>query len=341
MRKTVSGNTRNIAVEEMEYNEEFSIVDNNSLDDINPTDEELDEIFEEEKVTDFEDADMDYEAVSYDYRDMIKNARLLTSEDEVRLSNIIKGGGPNAKRAKEEFEKANIRLVVAVARKYMEKLNYGMELDDLITMGYFGLAKAVVKFDASKGYRFSTYATWWIKQAITRGLIEEEDAIKTPSHMREKQNKIYKFTKNFSKDNGRAPSYEEIASELGMKPKKVKEIMLSHRQVVSLDAPIGEEDDCDMYETVEDTSVILPLDKVLADARREALNEAMSILTEKEALVIKLRYGFYGEPKTLDEIAKREEFNVTRERIRQIEDKALRKIRRSFVTMENLRAFAS
>ena len=254
------------------------------------------------------------------YLKEIGNVPLLTSEEEVELAKRVEQGDEEAKK---KLTEANLRLVVSIAKKYVGR---GMPFLDLIQEGNMGLMKAVDKFDYTKGYKFSTYATWWIRQAITRGIADTGRTIRVPVHMVETINKTLRMTRQLLQELGREPTPEEVAAELGVPVSKVREVLKISRDPVSLDTPIGEEDDSHLGDFIEDDSAQSPADSAAFSMMREELDNALNSLTEREKQVVRLRFGLEdGRPRTLEEVGK--EFNVTRERIRQIEAKALRKLR--------------
>ena len=245
---------------------------------------------------------------------------LLSNEEEVELAMRMMNGD-NA--AKEALTEANLRLVVSIAKRYVGR---GMHLLDLISEGNIGLMKAVEKFDYTKGFKFSTYATWWIRQAITRAIADQAKTIRIPVHMVETINKLGKETRQLLQELGRDPTPEEIAERMGMDVKKVIEIQKIAQEPVSLETPIGEEEDSKLGDFIQDEGAISPTEKVAMNMLKQQLLAALDMLTPREEKVLRLRYGLDDHrPRTLEEVGK--EFNVTRERIRQIEAKALRKLR--------------
>lgn len=245
---------------------------------------------------------------------------LLSPEEETELAKRMMEGDQEAKKLLSE---ANLRLVVSIAKRYMGR---GMHLLDLIQEGNLGLMKAVEKFDYQRGYKFSTYATWWIRQAITRSIADQAKTIRIPVHMVETINKLLRISRRLSQENGREPTPEEIAKEMGITVEKVTEIQKIAQDPVSLETPIGEEEDSHLSDFIEDESSTTPTDAVSFTMLKEQLLGVLNTLTPREEKVLRLRYGLDdGRPRTLEEVGK--EFNVTRERIRQIEAKALRKLR--------------
>ena len=254
------------------------------------------------------------------YLKEIGNVPLLTGDEEVELAKRVEAGDEEAKK---KLTEANLRLVVSIAKKYVGR---GMPFLDLIQEGNMGLMKAVDKFDYKKGYKFSTYATWWIRQAITRGIADTGRTIRVPVHMVETINKTLRMTRTLLQELGREPTPEEVADRLGVPVSRVREVLKISRDPVSLDTSIGEEDDSHLGDFIEDDTVMSPADSAAFSMLREELATALESLTERERQVIKLRFGLEdGRARTLEEVGK--EFNVTRERIRQIEAKALRKLR--------------
>ena len=254
------------------------------------------------------------------YLKEIGRVPLLTSEEEVELAIRISDGDVTAK---QRLSEANLRLVVSIAKRYLGR---GMQFLDLIQEGNLGLIKAVEKFDYTKGFKFSTYATWWIRQAITRAIADQARTIRIPVHMVETINKVKKVQSQLLHQNGHEPSPDEIAEEIDMPVDKVREIMRVAQEPVSLETPIGEEEDSHLGDFISDNDAPAPADAASHTMLREQLSDVLSTLTPREAKVLKLRFGLEdGRSRTLEEVGK--EFNVTRERIRQIEAKALRKLR--------------
>ena len=290
-------------------------------DELEPTSEQLSQEEEKEMV--------DTEAISEGlaltdpvrmYLKEIGRVPLLTQEEEQALAQRIEEGD---EEAKNQMIEANLRLVVAVAKRYVGR---GMHFLDLIQEGNMGLLKAVEKFDYRKGYKFSTYATWWIRQSITRAIADQARTIRIPVHMVETINKVARASHQLVQELGREPNAVEIADFLDLPLSKVEEIMKLSQEPISLETPVGEEDDSHLGDFIQDNEVSEPMEAAAANSLREQLEKALSMLTEREAKVLRLRFGFEdGKTHTLEEVGK--EFNVTRERVRQIESKALRRLR--------------
>lgn len=254
------------------------------------------------------------------YLKEIGRVPLLSAEEEIELAERMAKGD---KKAKKRLSEANLRLVVSIAKRYVGR---GMQFLDLIQEGNLGLIKAVEKFDYTKGFKFSTYATWWIRQAITRAIADQARTIRIPVHMVETITKVKKVSSMLLHKNGHDASPEEIAAELDMEPERVREIMRIAQDPVSLETPIGEEEDSHLGDFIPDDDAPAPADAASLILLKEQLGEVLSTLTEREEKVLRLRFGLEdGRSRTLEEVGK--EFNVTRERIRQIEAKALRKLR--------------
>ena len=254
------------------------------------------------------------------YLKEIGKVRLLTADEEVELARRIEQGDEEAKRRLTE---ANLRLVVSIAKRYVGR---GMQFLDLIQEGNVGLLKAVEKFDHNKGCKFSTYATWWIRQAITRAIADQARTIRVPVHMVETINRVVRTSRQLLQDLGREPTTEEIAKAMDMPVERVAEVMKISQDPVSLETPVGEEDDSHLGDFIADDDKQEPQEAATQNLLKEQLNEVMETLTDREYKVLSLRFGLEdGRPRTLEEVGR--EFNVTRERIRQIEAKALRKMR--------------
>ncbi len=257
------------------------------------------------------------------YLKEIGRVPLLTPEEEIDLALKIQAGGPDGEKAKQRLSEANLRLVVSIAKRYVGR---GMQFLDLIQEGNLGLIKAVEKFDHTKGFKFSTYATWWIRQAITRAIADQARTIRIPVHMVETINKVKKVSSQLLHEMGHDPSAEEIAERLEMPVDKVREIMRVAQEPVSLETPIGEEEDSHLGDFIPDDDAPIPAEAASQTLLKEQLADVLKTLTPREEKVLRLRFGLEdGRPRTLEEVGK--EFNVTRERIRQIEAKALRKLR--------------
>ena len=254
------------------------------------------------------------------YLKEIGKVPLLTADEEVELAKRMEQGD---EYAKQKLCEANLRLVVSIAKKYMGR---GMLFLDLIQEGNLGLIKAVDKFDYTKGYKFSTYATWWIRQAITRSIADQARTIRIPVHMVETINKLIRVSRQMLQEQGREPTPDEIAEEMGISVEKVREILKIAQEPVSLETPIGEEEDSHLGDFIPDEDAPAPAEAAAFSMLKEQLVDVLGTLTEREQKVLKLRYGLGdGRARTLEEVGR--EFDVTRERIRQIEAKALRKLR--------------
>ena len=302
---------------------------------ISGNDEELildvDDDADIEKMDDEEEIELDKidlsvpEGVSIEdpvrmYLKEIGKVSLLTADEEIELAKRMEQGDEEAKKRLAE---ANLRLVVSIAKRYVGR---GMLFLDLIQEGNLGLIKAVEKFDYRKGYKFSTYATWWIRQAITRAIADQARTIRIPVHMVETINKLIRVSRQLLQELGREPTPEEIAEEMHMSVERVREILKISQEPVSLETPIGEEEDSHLGDFIQDDNVPVPADAAAFTMLKEQLEDVLSTLTDREQKVLRLRFGLDdGRARTLEEVGK--EFNVTRERIRQIEAKALRKLR--------------
>ncbi|MCR4596129.1 MAG: RNA polymerase sigma factor RpoD [Lachnospiraceae bacterium] len=296
-------------------------------------DDEMDDLDEDSEIEE-EEVDLDNiegfipEGVSLEdpvrmYLKEIGKVPLLSADEEIELAQLMEQGGEEGEEAKKKLAEANLRLVVSIAKRYVGR---GMLFLDLIQEGNLGLIKAVEKFDYHKGYKFSTYATWWIRQAITRAIADQARTIRIPVHMVETINKLIRVSRQLLQELGREPTPEEIAAEMGMPVERVREILKISQEPVSLETPIGEEEDSHLGDFIQDDNVPVPADAAAFTLLKEQLVEVLGTLTEREQKVLRLRFGLDdGRARTLEEVGK--EFNVTRERIRQIEAKALRKLR--------------
>lgn len=289
-------------------------------------DVDLDAMISEEDDVDVENIDLSVpDGVSIEdpvrmYLKEIGKVPLLSAEREIELAQRMEDGDEEAKK---ELAEANLRLVVSIAKRYVGR---GMLFLDLIQEGNLGLIKAVEKFDYHKGYKFSTYATWWIRQAITRAIADQARTIRIPVHMVETINKLIRVSRQLLQELGREPTPEEIAEELDMPVERVREILKISQEPVSLETPIGEEEDSHLGDFIQDDNVPVPAEAAAQTLLKEQLDEVLDTLTEREQKVLRLRFGMNdGRARTLEEVGK--EFDVTRERIRQIEAKALRKLR--------------
>ena len=310
----------------------FDYLEANNIDvlrisaDVDDTDVDIDDMISGEDEVDMEHIDLSVpEGVSIEdpvrmYLKEIGKGPLLNAEREIELAKRMEEGDEEAKK---ELAEANLRLVVSIAKRYVGR---GMLFLDLIQEGNLGLIKAVEKFDYHKGYKFSTYATWWIRQAITRAIADQARTIRIPVHMVETINKLIRVSRQLLQELGREPLPEEIAKELDMPVERVREILKISQEPVSLETPIGEEEDSHLGDFIQDDNVPVPAEAAAQTLLKEQLDEVLDTLTEREQKVLRLRFGMNdGRARTLEEVGK--EFDVTRERIRQIEAKALRKLR--------------
>ena len=290
----------------------IDVVSNIELEEENPEDKELDLTIAENSINIDDHVRM--------YLKEIGKVALLSGDEEIELAKRIENGDEEAKRRLAE---ANLRLVVSIAKKYVGR---GMLFLDLIQEGNLGLLKAVEKFDYRKGYKFSTYATWWIRQAITRAIADQARTIRIPVHMVETINKLIRVSRQLLKELGREPTDDELAAEMQMPVEKVRETRKIAQEPVSLETPIGEEEDSHLGDFIPDDDIPAPADAAAFSLLKEQLNEVLNTLNERERDVLRLRFGLVdGKARTLEEVGS--QFNVTRERIRQIEAKALRKLR--------------
>ncbi|MGN0242885.1 MAG: RNA polymerase sigma factor RpoD [Lachnospiraceae bacterium] len=308
----------------------LTITDEDVVDDtLIPFDEEdipAEELGEIEEIAEIEETDLSVpDSVNTEdpvrmYLKEIGKVPLLSAEEEIELAKRMEEGDEEAKK---KLAESNLRLVVSIAKRYVGR---GMLFLDLIQEGNLGLIKAVEKFDYRKGYKFSTYATWWIRQAITRAIADQARTIRIPVHMVETINKLIRVSRQLLQELGREPSPEEIAEEMNLPVERVREILKISQEPVSLETPIGEEEDSHLGDFIQDENVPVPADAAAFILLREQLIEVLGTLTDREQKVLRLRFGLDdGRARTLEEVGK--EFQVTRERIRQIEAKALRKLR--------------
>ena len=323
---------RDMELEPTQMDKVFEYLEANGIDvlqmndDSNVDDDDLEIMLSDEDEVDMEKIDLSVpDGISIEdpvrmYLKEIGKVPLLSAEEEIELAKRMADGDEEAKKRLAE---ANLRLVVSIAKRYVGR---GMLFLDLIQEGNLGLIKAVEKFDYQKGFKFSTYATWWIRQAITRAIADQARTIRIPVHMVETINKLIRVSRQLLQELGREPSPEEIAAEMNMPVERVREILKISQEPVSLETPIGEEEDSHLGDFIQDDNVPVPADAAAFTLLKEQLEEVLGTLTEREQKVLTLRFGLEdGRARTLEEVGK--EFNVTRERIRQIEAKALRKLR--------------
>ncbi|MDO4418030.1 MAG: RNA polymerase sigma factor RpoD [Eubacteriales bacterium] len=323
---------QDLKLDEEQYDLIMQILEKNDIDVLRVQEEEVPEreleSIEEENIEepDIENIDLTVpDSVNIEdpvrmYLKEIGKVPLLTAEEEIELAQRMEAGDEEAKKRLAE---ANLRLVVSIAKRYVGR---GMLFLDLIQEGNLGLIKAVEKFDYRKGFKFSTYATWWIRQAITRAIADQARTIRIPVHMVETINKLVRVSRQLLQELGREPTPEEIAAKMDIPVERVREIIKISQEPVSLETPIGEEEDSHLGDFIQDDNVPVPADAAAFTLLKEQLQEVLGTLTEREQKVLRLRFGLDdGRARTLEEVGK--EFNVTRERIRQIEAKALRKLR--------------
>ena len=323
---------RDMELEPTQMDKVFEYLEANGIDvlqmndDSNVDDDDLEIMLSDEDEVDMEKIDLSVpDGISIEdpvrmYLKEIGKVPLLSAEEEIDLAKRMADGDEEAKKRLAE---ANLRLVVSIAKRYVGR---GMLFLDLIQEGNLGLIKAVEKFDYQKGFKFSTYATWWIRQAITRAIADQARTIRIPVHMVETINKLIRVSRQLLQELGREPTPEEIAAELDMPVDRVREILKISQEPVSLETPIGEEEDSHLGDFIQDDNVTVPAEAAAQTLLKEQLDEVLSTLTEREQTVLRLRFGMSdGRARTLEEVGK--EFDVTRERIRQIEAKALRKLR--------------
>ena len=306
----------------------YEALDANNIEIVDEPDADVEEFTLTEETVDELESALSAEGVNIDdpvkvYLKEIGRVPLLSPEEEIDLAVKIQSGGPDGDKAKQRLSEANLRLVVSIAKRYVGR---GMLFLDLIQEGNLGLIRAVEKFDYTKGFKFSTYATWWIRQAITRAIADQARTIRIPVHMVETINKLVRIQRQLLQELGREPTPEEIGEEMGLTAERVREIQKISQEPVSLETPIGEEEDSQLGDFIEDDAAVVPPDAASFSMLQEQLAKVLEGLAERERKVISLRFGLEdGHPRTLEEVGR--EFGVTRERIRQIESKTLAKLR--------------
>ena len=324
----ISDHFKDMQLGEDQFEKILDYLEQNNIDVLRITEEEDDSevLIDEEDEIEVENIDLSVpDGISIEdpvrmYLKEIGKVPLLTAEEEIELAQRMEEGDQEAKKRLAE---ANLRLVVSIAKRYVGR---GMLFLDLIQEGNLGLIKAVEKFDYRKGYKFSTYATWWIRQAITRSIADQARTIRIPVHMVETINKLIRVSRQLLQEEGREPTPDEIAEEMGISVEKVREILKIAQEPVSLETPIGEEEDSHLGDFIPDDDAPAPAEAAAFSMLKEQLVDVLGTLTEREQKVLKLRFGLEdGRARTLEEVGKK--FDVTRERIRQIEAKALRKLR--------------
>ena len=317
---------RDMELDAEQFEKILEFLESNNIDVLRISDDDDDILIDDEEEVEVENIDLSVpDGISIEdpvrmYLKEIGKVPLLSAEEEIELAKRMELGDQEAKK---QLAEANLRLVVSIAKRYVGR---GMLFLDLIQEGNLGLIKAVEKFDYRKGYKFSTYATWWIRQSITRAIADQARTIRIPVHMVETINKLIRVSRQLLQELGREPSPEEISEEMNMPVERVREILKISQEPVSLETPIGEEEDSHLGDFIQDDNVPVPADAAAFTLLKEQLVEVLGTLTEREQKVLRLRFGLDdGRARTLEEVGK--EFNVTRERIRQIEAKALRKLR--------------
>lgn len=322
----------NDALEEIGFEVElvdklYEALDANNIEIVDEPDADVEEFTLTEDTVDVLESALSAEGVNIDdpvkvYLKEIGRVPLLSPEEEINLALKIQAGGPEGEKAKQRLSEANLRLVVSIAKRYVGR---GMQFLDLIQEGNLGLIKAVEKFDHTKGFKFSTYATWWIRQAITRAIADQARTIRIPVHMVETINRMRQATNQLVYQNGHEPTPEELAKAMDMSVERVREIQRMAQEPASLESPVGEEEDSSLGDFVADENAEAPGKAADRAMVAQQINQALKSLTPREEKVIRLRFGLDdGRPRTLEEVGR--DFGVTRERVRQIEAKAIRKL---------------